>query len=404
VPPSPERRSLIAACEPHDFGELPADGVQPHDRAAASLVQGWLRAYAATRDPRLRERIILAYLGLADRLAGRYVHSQGVTLDDLRQVARVGLIAAVDRYDPARGSSFVPYAVACVRGELKRYLRDATWTLRVARPLKERVLAVCRALDELPCRLGRLPTVAEVAEHVDAAPQQVVEAIGAARTRFQLSLDQPLQSDGETTIGDLLADASPREEPEDLLVLPELVNQLPERERRVIRLTYGDELTQAEIARRMGCSQMQVSRLLRRGLDRLRRQLLATDDEPEARVPPRACPPPPGGARRPPRARDSAARHRLRGSRRGHRPRSGGPASRPAAGCSGPRRQPQAARSLFTRRPADTGAGAAAIAAGRGGWHLVGLAGHRPRGPPLGAALAQADRRPGDDRCCRQAS
>jgi RNA polymerase sigma-B factor len=128
----------------------------------------------------LRERIILAYLGLADRLAGRYVRSQGVTLDDMRQAARVGLITAVDRYDPTRGTSFVPYAVACVRGELKRYLRDTTWTLRIARPLKERSLAVCRALDELPSRLGRQPTIAEVAEHLDACPQEVVEAIGAA--------------------------------------------------------------------------------------------------------------------------------------------------------------------------------------------------------------------------------
>jgi RNA polymerase sigma-B factor len=382
VPPSPKQRSLLAASVPDDLGELSADGVQPHDHVAASLVQGWLQAYAATRDPRVRERIILAYLGLADRLAGRYVRSQGVTLDDLRQAARMGLIAAVDRYDPTRGTPFVPYAVACVRGELRRYLRDATWTLRIARPLKERSLAVCRALDELPGRLGREPTIAEVAEHVAASPQQVVEAIGAARTRCQHSLDQPLQTDGETTLGELLADAGPREEPEDLLVLRELVSQLPERERRVIHLTYVGELTQAEIARGMGCSQMQISRVLRRGLDRLRRQLLAADGEPGTRVPPSACPPPPG-ARRPPQAPDSAARHRLRGSRRrGCRARPARPASRPAAGCSGPRRQPHGARSLLTRRPADPGAGAAAMAAGRGGRHLVGLAGHRPRGPP----------------------
>ena len=114
--PSPKPRSPAAPSQPDDLDQLPAQGVQPHDHAATALVQGWLRAYAATRDPRLRERIILAYL----RLAGRFAGSQGVTLDDLRQAARVGLVAAVDRYDPTRGTPFVPYAVACVRGELKR--------------------------------------------------------------------------------------------------------------------------------------------------------------------------------------------------------------------------------------------------------------------------------------------
>ena len=377
MPLSPELRSLPAAPVPDDLGDLPTDGVQPHDHAAASLVQDWLRAYTATRDPGLRERIILAYLGLADRLAGRYVHSQGVTLEDLRQTARVGLIAAVDRYDPTRGNSFVPYAVACVVGELKRYLRDATWTVRTTRPVKECMLAVCQALDELHSRLGREPTVAEVAERVDASPQQVLEAIGAARTRCPLSLDQPLQADGETTLGDLLADPSPREEPEDLLVLPELVNQLPDRERRVIGLTYVEELTQTEIGARIGCSQMQVSRLLRSGLGRLRRQLLPPDGGSEAGAPASACPPPPGGAWRPARARDSTTRRRLRGPRRGHRARPG----RPTPGRSGPRRHPHGGRCFPARRPADA-ALAAVIAGGRRGWHRVRLAGHRPRGPP----------------------
>jgi RNA polymerase sigma-B factor len=384
VPPSPQPRSLAAPSQPDDLDQLPAQGVQPHDHAATALVQGWLRAYAATRDPSLRERIILAYLGLADRLAGRYVRSQGVTLDDMRQAARVGLVTAVDRYDPTRGTSFVPYAVDCVRGELKRYLRDATWTLRIARPLKERSLAVCRALDELPSRLGREPTIAELAEHLDASPQQVVEAIGAARTRSQLSVDQPLQPDGDTTLGELLVDAGPREELEDLLVLRELANQLPERERRVIQLTYVGELTQNEIARGMGCSQMQISRLLRRGVERLRRQLLAPDDESEAQVPPSACPPSSASARRPSRAPDSSARRRLGGLRRGgRRARSARPASRPASGCAGLHRRRDGVRLSLARLPAgaDTRA-AAAIAGGPGAWHRLPLAGHRPRGPP----------------------
>src|SRR5829696_1971918 len=111
--------------------------VRPGDQDAANAVEEWLKDYATSRDPRLRERIILAYLGLADRLAGRFRESRGTTPEDLRQTARAGLIAAVDRYDPGFGNPFIPYAVACVVGELKRHLRDTSWRLHVPRPLKE---------------------------------------------------------------------------------------------------------------------------------------------------------------------------------------------------------------------------------------------------------------------------
>jgi len=121
--------------------------VRPDDQAAATAVEGWLQAYATSRDPQLRERIILAYLGLADRVAGRYRHSRGTTLEDLTQTARAGLIAAIDRYDPAKGPAFVPFAVACVVGELKRHLRDTSWRLHVPRPLKEQALQVWRTAD-----------------------------------------------------------------------------------------------------------------------------------------------------------------------------------------------------------------------------------------------------------------
>ncbi|HEX2186017.1 MAG TPA: sigma-70 family RNA polymerase sigma factor [Chloroflexota bacterium] len=130
-------------------GSLPTTSeivaIRPGDRAAAAAGTGWLQEYAATRDPALRERIILAYLGLADRLAMRYRHSRGTSLEDLTQTARTGLIAAVDRYDPAKNQSFVPYAVASVVGELKRHLRDTSWRLHMARPRKEHVLRLCRA-------------------------------------------------------------------------------------------------------------------------------------------------------------------------------------------------------------------------------------------------------------------
>jgi RNA polymerase sigma-B factor len=250
--------------------EPPVGDLKPRDPAAAGVVDGWLRRYAETRDPQLRERIVLAYLGMADRLAGRYRGSHGVTLDDLRQVARLGLIAAVDRYDPGRGRPFVPYAVACVVGELKRHLRDTTWTVRVPRPLKERALAACRALDDLSGELGRAPTAAELAERLRVPVREAAQAVAVLTTRSQASLDQPLGDAEEATLGDLLADPSQQEELDDLLALPQLVRRLPDRERQVVRQTYVEELSQTQIAQAMGCSQMQVSRLLRRALERLR--------------------------------------------------------------------------------------------------------------------------------------
>jgi RNA polymerase sigma-B factor len=251
--------------------------VRPGDRKAAERVDAWFREYQESRDPALRDRIICAYLGLADRLAERFRTSRGTTIEDLTQTARTGLVAAVDRFDPQRGSPFVPFAVACVVGELKRHLRDTTWRVHVARPIKERALRLARALDELDQLLGRSPTVAELAEHLDEDEEAVIEAMEALRSRSEPSLDQPAQSAGDGTegsIGDLIAAAPPAEEPEDLMMLPKLVGNLPELERRVVLLRFIEELTQDEIAARIGFSQMHVSRLLRRALERMREELM----------------------------------------------------------------------------------------------------------------------------------
>ena len=248
--------------------------VRPGDQAAATQVEEWLQAYATSRDPQLREQIILAYLGMADRLASRYRHSRGTTPEDLRQSARAGLIAAVDRYNPAYGNPFVPYAVACVVGELKRYLRDTSWRLHVPRPLKEQALRLCRAADELHQRLGRSPTTTELAEQLGIGKEEVLEGLAAAGSRLEVSLDQPVGEDGDVSLGDLMAAAGAREEPEDLLALPGLVAALPELEREVILLRFFKDLDQYEIAARVGFSQMHISRLQRRALARLRAQLV----------------------------------------------------------------------------------------------------------------------------------
>ena len=256
---------------------LPSDNgieVRPGYPSAAAEVEGWFRDYATGRDPRLRERIILAYLGLADRVAARYRASHGATLEDLTQTARAGLIAAVDRYHPGRRGGFVPFAVASVVGELKRYLRDTSWRVHVPRPLKDRTLQLRRAVDELQQALGRPPTTMELADHLRLPVEQVLEGLDAAMSRSEVSLDQPVGEDEEGCLGDLLAAPDPKEEPEDLLMLAGLIAELPELERTVVVLRFFQDLDQSVIAARIGYSQMHVSRLLRRALARMRVQLL----------------------------------------------------------------------------------------------------------------------------------
>jgi RNA polymerase sigma-B factor len=247
--------------------------VRPGDQTAATAVDGWLQEYFTNRDPKLRERIILAYLGVADRLAGRYRHSRGTTREDLAQTARAGLIAAIDRYDPAKSRAFLPFAVACVVGDLKRHLRDTSWRLRVPRPLKEQALRLCRAADELHQTLGRTPTT-ELAEHLEMSEEAVLEALAAVTSRQEVSLDQSARDDTDIRLGDLMADAGPTEEKEDLLALPGLVAALPNLEREVIVLRFFHDLDQYAIAARLGCSQMHVSRLQRRALTRMRAHLV----------------------------------------------------------------------------------------------------------------------------------
>jgi RNA polymerase sigma-B factor len=249
-------------------------GVLPGDEHAVNRVEAWFRQYADTHDPKVREQIIVAYLGLADRLAERYRGSRETSQEDLRQTARVGLVAAVDRYDPDYGNPFVPYAVACVVGELKRHLRDTSWRVHVSRPLKERSLRLSKALDELSHVLGRSPSVPELAAHLGMSEDEVLEAIEVAHTRSEVSLDQQIGDQGDASLGDRLPAAPPREEVEDLLLLPGLIDGLPEPEREIVVLRFFHDLDQYDIAARVGCSQMHVSRLLRRALGRLRSQLL----------------------------------------------------------------------------------------------------------------------------------
>ena len=159
-------------------------------------------------------------------------------------------------------------------GELKRHLRDSSWRVHVPRPLKERALRVCRAGDELRQLLGRAPTTTELAEQLGMAEEEVLDGSAAMSSRMEVSLDRPVGVDGDGCLGDLMVAPGAREELEDLLALPGLIAALPALEREVILLRFFQDLDQYEIAARVGCSQMHISRLQRRALARMRAQLV----------------------------------------------------------------------------------------------------------------------------------
>jgi RNA polymerase sigma-B factor len=251
----------------------PTMDVRPGDQRAVRQIEEWFRSWQATGDPAIRERIILAHLGLAERLASRFRHSGGVTQEDLVQAARGGLVTAVNRYDPDRGNAFIVYAVVCITGELRRCLRDTSWRVHVARTLKERALQVVRARDELTLDLERSPTLAEIADRLALTEEQVAEALEAIDSRRQWSLDEPIGADGTTSLGALLPAPAGETELEDRLVLPELLADLSELERRAILLRFYGDFKQQEIGAMLGYSQIHISRVLRRALSQMREQL-----------------------------------------------------------------------------------------------------------------------------------
>jgi RNA polymerase sigma-B factor len=241
-------------------------------RIPAAEADRIFREFLVTRDPQLRERLVHAHLGLAGSLASRF-SSRQESGDDLHQAALLGLLHAIDRFDPTRGVQFTTFAWATISGELKRHFRDRTWAVRVPRRVQELYLVTAEAMDALTNTLGRSPTVAEVAERIGASAEDVVEAL-EARSAYRLaSIDTPVnESDGEGGAGMQLGDDDPGFGlVDERAALASLINELPPRERQIIHLRFNEELTQAEIAERVGVSQMHVSRLLTGSLQKLRR-------------------------------------------------------------------------------------------------------------------------------------
>ena len=225
-----------------------------------------------------RELLVERYLPLAHRLARRYWYGRE-PLDDLLQVSGMGLVKAIDRFEPDRGMPFSAYAVPTILGELKRHFRESSWALRVPQRLRARAIKVERAGDQLRAQLGRSPSANEVAQATGESVHDVVEALEATRAHEALSLDSTGQAgdDGEQRpVSDRIgADDENYELVEYEAAIAPVLNALPTRERLILHLRFAEDLTQFEIGELLGISQMHVSRLLRKALARL--QVVAQD-------------------------------------------------------------------------------------------------------------------------------
>ena len=226
----------------------------------------------ALAEPRTvdRQRMVERYIPLADKLARRY-RDTSEPIDDLVQVARLGLVKAVDRWDPGRGTAFSTFAVPTILGELRRHFRDRTWTSKPPRDLQDLYLQVHRVRQDLAPALGREPTARDVADRVGRTPEEVVEALAVGEAHSPASLDAPVGDDEAHSRIDTLADSRPEIAcSEQRTALQQLGMSLSDRDREVVRLRFEEDLMQREIGDRIGVSQMQVSRILRNAIARLR--------------------------------------------------------------------------------------------------------------------------------------
>lgn len=227
--------------------------------------------YVADGDRAARAELVERFLPLARQLARRYQRSDE-PLEDLVQVASLGLVNAIDRFDPAREIAFSSFAVPTILGEIKRHFRDRTWSVRVPRDLQELALRIDRAVSDLSRGLQRSPSVPDIAAAVEASEEQVLEALEASVAYRTSSIDAPRTAEGESGT---LADALGGEEAgfaraEDRATLERLLSTIGERDREVLRMRFEEDLTQAKIGQRIGVSQMQVSRIIRQSIARLR--------------------------------------------------------------------------------------------------------------------------------------
>ncbi|MFC9745898.1 RNA polymerase sigma factor SigF [Streptomyces niveus] len=251
----------------------------PHDRSGARAMFIELRKLPEDSPERalLRNQLVRMHLPLVEHLARRF-RNRGEPLDDLTQVATIGLIKSVDRFDPERGVEFSTYATPTVVGEIKRHFRDKGWAVRVPRRLQELRLSLTTATAELSQQHGRSPTVHELAERLGISEEEVLEGLESANAYSTLSLDVPDTDDESPAVADTLgSEDEALESVEYRESLKPLLEDLPPREKRILLLRFFGNMTQSQIAQEVGISQMHVSRLLARTLAQLREKLLVEE-------------------------------------------------------------------------------------------------------------------------------
>jgi RNA polymerase sigma-B factor len=244
-----------------------------------------LRRYHEEGDLAAREQLIEQYMSLVRSLARRYSY-RGEQFEDLVQIGAIGLIKAIDRFDLERGVELTTYATPNIIGEIKRHFRDKGWAVRVPRGLQELSVQLSRLMDQLTVQLSRSPTIAELAKASGSTEEQVLEALESGRAYSSLSLSSGGGADGEDDLDPL--ESIGTEEPqyavsEDRAVLAPGFRALDDRERKILQLRFFEGLTQSQIAAHVGISQMHVSRLIRRSLEKIRAEI-ASDEEPSARA------------------------------------------------------------------------------------------------------------------------
>jgi RNA polymerase sigma-B factor len=262
-------RSLKGCCL---LVSAPRPGRSRHDQRSSHADAQLLTRYARTREPELRDRLVDRYLPLARYSAGQYARSSE-PFDDLLQVASIGLLKAIDRYEPARGVAFSSYALPTMAGELRRHFRDRGWNVRPPRDLQDHALAVERATAALIRALGRGPTIPEISERTGLSAEAVLEAREALASRHAVSFSLPVNGEDGLELGESIGawDAG-FDGAEDRVTLARLFRHLSRCDREILRLRFEEDLTQAEIGARVGLSQMHVSRRLRNALERLRQE------------------------------------------------------------------------------------------------------------------------------------
>ena len=229
-----------------------------------------LERYAASRDPALRDELFEHYLPLA-RAVARKFSGRGVETEDLEQVAGMALLKALERFDPARGFRFVTYAVPTITGDVRNYLRDKSGLMRMPRDMRQRLYQMTQEQERFEREHLRTPTAVELSERMGIAPEEFLALLALRTQNEAVSLDTPVGEEGDTQLSDLLGSTDDRFERMERSEWAQwLLSKVGDTERELLTLRYRDGLGQRETARRLGISQMQVSRLERRALSRLR--------------------------------------------------------------------------------------------------------------------------------------